>query len=53
VGADRAQLRVLLNMPERSSIDLNGPAPTCKSFVFAGQRGISAIVHTEGVLEPT
>ena len=31
-------------------MDLNGPTPTCKS---AGQRGIGAIVHTEGILEPT
>jgi hypothetical protein len=52
VGADWEQLRGL-NVPERSSMDLNGPAPTCKSLVFAGQRGIGAIVHTEGVLEPT
>jgi hypothetical protein len=52
VGAVWEQLRAL-NMPERSSMDLNGTAPTCKSLIFAGQRGIGAIVHTEGVLEPT
>lgn len=32
-------------------MDVNGTAPTCKSLVSAGQRGIGAIVHTEGVLE--
>jgi hypothetical protein len=50
VGADWEQLRAV-NMPERSSMDLNGPALTCKSHISAGQRSLGVIVHTEGVLE--
>jgi hypothetical protein len=34
-------------------MDLNGPAPTCRSLVSAGQCGLRSIVHTEGVPEPT
>ena len=52
MGADWEQLGAL-NLLERSSMDLNRPAPTCKSRTSAGQRGIGAIVHTEGVLGPT
>jgi len=40
------QLRAL-NMPERSSMDLNETAQTCRGLIFAGQRGPRDIVHTE------
>lgn len=52
MGAGWEQLRAL-NIPERSSMDTDGPAPTCKSYISTGQRSLGAIVHTEGVLEPT
>ena len=48
MGADWEQLRAL-NVPERSLMDLNGTAPTCRSLVFAGQHSLGTIVHTEEV----
>lgn len=40
-----------LNSPERSSTDLNGPALTCESPIFTGQRDMPNIVHTYGLFE--
>lgn len=48
MGADWEQLRAL-NLPERSSMDLNGPAPTCWSHVSAGPSDLVTIVRTEAI----